>query len=198
MIIIKLSPPPNGGHEDIAMEDTMKKITLLLSLLLLTQSVGYVSALAEEGSEAVAVSIINAQGEKIGKAVLTQQADKVSIRVEAEKLPPGEHAIHIHEFGKCEPPKFESAGEHYNPQHKQHGFNNPQGFHAGDLPNITVGSDGKVAVDITTAVVTLQPGKPNSLRKEGGTALVIHEKADDYVTNPSGNSGGRIACGVIR
>lgn len=120
------------------------------------------------------------------------------IHLEAEKLAPGKHGIHFHNVGKCDTPDFKTAGDHFNPTSKQHGFNNPKGYHSGDLPNINVNEDGKVDADITSAHVTLLRGKPNSLLKEGGTAIVIHEKEDDYMTDPSGNSGNRIACGVIK
>ncbi|MDQ6419642.1 superoxide dismutase family protein [Paenibacillus sp. LHD-117] len=179
----------------------MKKITMtavFLFALLYTQ--GYGAAYANESNEApgASISIVNAEGQAIGKATLAQKGDKVLIHLEAEKLPPGKHGFHIHQFGKCEAPDFKSAGDHFNPQHKQHGFNNPKGFHEGDLPNIEVGADGKVTADIETAVVTLQPGQPNSIMKEDGVSLVIHEKEDDYATDPSGNSGARIACGVVK
>ncbi|MDQ0062767.1 superoxide dismutase family protein [Paenibacillus harenae] len=178
----------------------MKIIAITAALLLMLQSQAFGAANAHEGNETAgaSISIVNAENQAIGKATLTQKGDKVMIHLEAEKLPPGKHGFHFHQFGKCDPPDFKSAGEHFNPTHKQHGFNNPKGFHGGDLPNIEVGADGKVTADLETAVVTLQPGQPNSIIKADGAALVIHEKADDYVTDPSGNSGGRIACGVVK
>ena len=182
------------------MEVSMKRLIPLFTFLLMLHMSISAAALAEEkkNSEAITVSIVNTMGEAIGKAILTEQAGKVSIHVEAEKLSPGVHGIHIHETGLCEPPKFTTAGAHFNPMKKEHGFDNPKGFHLGDLPNITVEADGKVVADITSAVITLQPGKPNSIIKQGGTSLIIHAGADDYKTDPSGNSGDRIACGVIQ
>ncbi|MCJ8014916.1 superoxide dismutase family protein [Paenibacillus sp. KQZ6P-2] len=143
-------------------------------------------------------TIIDSKGVQVGTAVLTQKGDAVQIHVEAKNLPPGEHGFHFHETGKCDPPDFMSAGPHFNPQGKQHGFKNPKGFHAGDLFNLLVKEDGTVTADLESKTVTLKKGVANSLLKEGGTALMIHEKADDYVTDPTGNSGARIACSVIQ
>jgi superoxide dismutase, Cu-Zn family len=142
----------------------------------------------------IKTSIINTSGKKIGTAELSTTPEGVKIHLVAAKLPPGMHGIHIHEVGLCEKPDFASSGMHLNPSNKQHGFENPQGFHAGDLPTIEVGSDGKITVDLIDKAVTLEKGKPNSLQ---GVSLIIHEKSDDYMTSPSGNSGARIACGVL-
>ncbi|MEI0737360.1 superoxide dismutase family protein [Paenibacillus sp. JTLBN-2024] len=156
------------------------------------------SAWAHSEEMQVKTKIIDSKGTEVGTAVITQKADAVQIHVEAKNLPPGEHGIHFHENGKCDPPDFTTAGAHFNPQGKQHGFKNPQGFHAGDLLNIRVNDDGSVVADLESKTVTLKKGASNSLLKPGGTTLMIHEKADDYVTDPSRNSGARIACSVIR
>lgn len=150
-----------------------------------------------ESMEPVSATLLNTKGEEIGKARLEEQAEGVTISLQAEGLSPGIHGIHIHETGVCTPPDFESAGAHLNPAGKEHGFENPKGFHAGDLPNIEVPEDGKVVTQITTEEVTLKKGEPNSLLDGDGSALVIHADPDDYKTDPAGNSGARIACAAI-
>ncbi|HAM80826.1 superoxide dismutase family protein [Ornithinibacillus bavariensis] len=159
-------------------------------------SIETVGPLKEEGKK-VLVTMINTKGETIGEARLEQTPNGVSISLDASKLPQGTHGFHIHENGSCELPKFESAGGHFNPTNAKHGFNNPDGPHAGDLPNIEVKPYGLVSTNVIAEMVTLEKGKTNSLLKEGGTSLVIHSQADDYTSQPAGNSGERIACGVI-
>ncbi|MUK88717.1 superoxide dismutase family protein [Ornithinibacillus sp. L9] len=143
------------------------------------------------------VSLVNSSGERIGEAKLEQRQDGVNITLEATGLPPGTHGFHIHEVGKCQPPTFGSAEGHFNPTQKGHGFNHPEGPHAGDLPNIDVAEDGTVKAEVLAEHVTLQKGEEHSLLKEGGTALMIHSDADDYESQPAGDAGERIACGVI-
>lgn len=141
-------------------------------------------------------NIVDAQGNKIGTAEFHSSGNGVRIDVNVSQLPPGTHGIHIHNVGKCEGPAFTSAGPHLNPESKHHGKDNPEGPHAGDLLNITVKSDGVAKAALSDPNVTLGSG-PNSLFHDGGTALVIHADADDYKSDPAGNSGARIACGVI-
>lgn len=141
--------------------------------------------------------IADAQGKRVAVAALSAiKGDGVRIVVTVNGLMPGMHGIHIHTVGKCEGPAFASAGGHFNPEMKMHGKDNPMGAHAGDLLNITVDAKGKGKETLVASGVTLGPG-PNSLFHDGGTALVIHAMADDYKTDPAGNSGNRIACGVI-
>lgn len=140
--------------------------------------------------------IKNADGKTVGDATLEQKGDDVRITATFTALPPGTHAFHIHEVGKCEPP-FESAGGHFNPTGKRHGKDNPQGPHAGDLPNIEVPPNGRVKVEATANGLSLGADK-NGLLDADGSALVVHEGADDYKSDPAGNAGKRIACGVIR
>ncbi|MGM9923105.1 MAG: superoxide dismutase family protein [Bacillus sp. (in: firmicutes)] len=143
------------------------------------------------------VDFHNSEEEKIGTAELKETSEGVDVKVKASDLPEGEHGFHFHEKAACEAPTFESAGSHYNPTGSEHGLTHGSGPHAGDLPNLTVAEDGTVEAEFTAEMVTLDKSGETSLLKEGGTALVIHEKADDGKSQPSGDSGNRLACAVI-
>lgn len=150
------------------------------------------------GPKSARADIKNAQGTKIGTAKFTSAANGVKVSVKVSQLTPGEHGIHIHAVGKCEAPGFTTAGGHFNPTGAHHGAKNSQEPHphVGDLENLTVGQNGKASATFTISGATLGDGQ-NSLFHDGGTALVIHAKPDDLMSDPSGNSGDRIACGVI-
>jgi len=142
------------------------------------------------------VEMFNSVGDSLGKITLQEQTSGIKVQVNLKGLPSGVHAIHIHEKGKCKAPDFKSAGNHLNPESKEHGLLNPKGAHAGDLPNLIVEDDGSVKADLISSGVTLKPGKKSLFTKQG-TSIVITESKDDGMTQPAGDSGNRIACGEI-
>jgi superoxide dismutase, Cu-Zn family len=183
-------------------------MTTRIFLSALAASVLAGSAIARDGTgpapdarsrqaKPVTVKLVDAKSDSIGTATLSPAQAGVTIALALKGLSAGEHAIHVHRTASCEAPGFTSAGGHFNPERKQHGMNNPQGPHAGDMPNFTVDAAGRSTATIIAPGVTLADG-PHSVFTGGGTALVIHEKADDMRSDPAGNAGTRIACGVIR
>jgi len=148
------------------------------------------------GATGVATAnLIDSGGRVVGDAILRQSGGGVRLRVSARGLPPGLHGIHVHAVGRCDPPDFASAGSHWNPAGRQHGRDNPQGMHQGDLPNLLApSSDGRGRLETTIKGAT----SIDSILDPDGAALVIHAARDDDRTDPSGNSGARIACGVFK
>ena len=162
-------------------------------LLLITAAAALAGCAAIEPEGGAPMPLVSASGQSIGTVRAWQTAGGVSFRISATGLPHGLHGLHVHAVGRCDPPDFKSAGAHWNPAGKKHGMNNPAWPHAGDLPNVEVASNG-----VLTATVTLAGASMASLLDADGAALVIHATADDYKTDPSGNSGARIACAVIQ
>src|SRR5262245_1032960 len=166
---------------------------LVLGAIVLSAALAFESSVG--AARSATASLKDASGNEVGKAALTETPSGVLIRLDLTAAPPGEHALHFHAVGKCEPPDFKSAGPHFNPGEHKHGLENPAGPHAGDMPNLHVPGDGKLSLEVLNQAVTLS-GK-SALLDEDGAALVIHAAADDYRTDPAGNAGDRIACGII-
>ena len=171
--------------------DRKLHVTSLAGILFLL--IHTASAYAQNQARA---DIQNAEGKSIGTASLRETKDGVVMTVNVKGLPQGLHAVHFHSVGKCEGPAFTSAGGHFNPLNKKHGFKNPDGPHAGDLPDMYVNKDGVGHYEALMESITLGPGE-TSVFDPDGSAIVVHITADDNVTDPAGNSGDRIACGVI-
>jgi superoxide dismutase, Cu-Zn family len=149
------------------------------------------------------VEMKDAQGKSVGTVTLSgggtgPKDTGVGLDLKLHDLPSGRHAIHFHQNAKCDGPDFKSAGPHFNPDGKKHGLENPEGHHAGDMMNFSVNEEGKATLKLTDNDVSLGDGTDShSLFSNGGTALVIHANADDMKPDPSGNSGDRIACGLV-
>jgi Cu-Zn family superoxide dismutase len=163
------------------------------TLILIASAAALAGCAAIEPRGGAPMPMINALGAPIGAVRAWQTAGGVSFHIEAAGLPHGVHGLHVHAVGRCDPPEFTTSGGHWNPADKKHGMNNPAGPHAGDLPNVEVAANG-----VLSATVTLPGATMAGLLDADGSALVLHAAADDYKTDPSGNSGARIACAVIR
>lgn len=165
-------------------------VTVIVAILALVIS----SSPASAQTGAVA-DLVDTNNKTVGTVEMVQSAHGVLLDVRLEGLPEGSHAFHIHETGECEPP-FESAGGHFNPDDAEHGLMDADGMHAGDLPNIHMPA-GALRLEILVPGVVLAEGEQNSLLDEDGSAFVIHEGTDDYISDPAGDAGDRIACGVV-
>jgi len=171
----------------------MKRISISVALVSFLLFSGIACSFTPKSATA---DIKNSEGEIIGLAQLKPVKNGIRVSIKVSQLPPGRHGFHIHNVGKCDPPDFKSAGGHFNPLNKKHGNRNPKGMHVGDLPNLLIGTNGKGNAEFVAVGATFKKGE-NSLFHEGGTSIVIHEGVDDGMTDPTGNAGGRIACGVI-
>jgi superoxide dismutase, Cu-Zn family len=167
------------------------------TLAALTLCLFAVPAFAKPKNEIV-VPIKTGTGEDAGTATFQQEKGKLIVKVNLKNLPVGEHAVHIHAKPLCEAPDFKTAGGHFNPENKQHGFQNPMGHHAGDFAqNVMIGEGHTGQATFKVDYLSLDPTSAVSIIANGGTSIVVHEKADDMKTDPAGNAGNRIACGVI-
>jgi superoxide dismutase, Cu-Zn family len=168
------------------------KIGSMLLAVLLILGVGVSNAQSKK-----IIELKDGQGKSVGLATVSSAKKGVTVKLNLKGLPPGEHALHFHETAKCDAPDFKSAGGHFNPESKHHGLQNPEGPHAGDMLNFTVRKNGTATATVRDDRVTMDASGANSLFANGGTALVIHAKADDNKSDPAGNAGDRIACGII-
>jgi Cu-Zn family superoxide dismutase len=154
-------------------------------------------SLVSARAESAKAALKSADGKDVGSVTLTQLPEGVLLNLTIKGLPAGEHAFHVHAVGKCEAP-FTSAGGHFNPGGKKHGVMAADGHHAGDMPNLHIPSTGELTVEVVNTAITLEKGKPNSVFDADGSAIIVHAGKDDYKTDPTGDAGGRIACGVIQ
>lgn len=172
------------------------------SIALITALAGCTTAETSDMADAPAVQseayadVADASGQTRAKARASQVGDSIRVNIEAAGMAQGIYAAHVHTIGRCDPPGFESAGGHWNPTTRQHGKDNPAGMHKGDLPNLMVGTDGRGTLEFTIPMAMIAEGATPLLDADGA-AVMIHAKADDYRTDPTGNAGGRIACGVL-
>lgn len=170
----------------------MKSAALWASALIIAGGIGARAS----AQEVAGGKFKNTEGKEVGTVHIEHMPSATLLLLKLHDMPPGVHGIHIHSVGKCEPPTFDSAGPHWNPDKSEHGKENPKGPHAGDLDNITIGPDGKLETQITMVGIRQWEGEGGLLDGDGAS-LVIHANPDDYKTDPAGNSGARIACAVI-
>lgn len=174
----------------------MRKLLPVLMIPFIASCSTMQTASTKAVSEVITADLARADGSWAGVATISKRRDGIFLNVAGEATAPGTFGMHIHSIGKCQGPDFTSAGPHWNPGMKQHGRDNPMGAHGGDLPNVVAGADNKLTLEYKLPDIMLEG--PSGLLDEDGAALVIHEKADDYLTDPSGNSGKRISCGVFK
>lgn len=174
----------------------MRKFSMLIAILIMAACSTIQTANTVAVSEVAGADLVHADGSAAGVATISQRNDGLWLNIAANSLGTGSYGMHVHSVGKCQGPDFTSAGPHWNPAMKQHGRNNPMGAHAGDMPNVTSNSDGRLTIE-TKLDGAMLLGTGGVLDADGAS-IVIHEKADDYKTDPSGNSGKRLICGVFK
>lgn len=174
----------------------MKRLAFCLAVAVAVGACANDARLGDTGPEHAQANLLDRSGQLLARATASEEPAGVRVRLEAAGLRPGTYGAHIHTIGRCDPPSFDSAGPHWNPTTRQHGFEAPSGHHAGDLPNLVVGQTGQGSVEYLVSGARLANGAM-ALMDRDGAAVIVHERADDYRTDPSGNSGPRIACGVL-
>jgi len=170
------------------------RVARVMCSLLATAGVAAFSFAAQ--AQTAKASLKDATGKDVGTVQLVQTPHGVLLRMSLKGVASGEHAFHIHAVGKCEAP-FTSAGGHFNPASRKHGMEAADGAHAGDMPNLFIPANGELRIDVANHMITLAKGQPNSVFDADGSAIIIHAGPDDYKTDPAGNAGDRIVCGVI-
>jgi Cu-Zn family superoxide dismutase len=171
----------------------------ICTFAVLSCALSLATATTAETPKEVKASLLGAGGNNVGTVTFKAEKDGVKMSVHLAGLPEGEHALHIDEHAVCDAPDFKTAGDHFNPTNKQHGYENALGHPAGDTPvNITVFPDGEGEGTFLIKDISMDPSAANSILANGGTSVVIHEHGEDMKTDPSGNSGSRIACGVVK
>ena len=174
----------------------MKPLPIAITGLLVCSAGFAQERIDSESRPTAGAALADSQGRAVGQALLQQTPHGVLFKLELKNATPGIHGLHMHDVGRCDPPTFESAGGHFNPARREHGFFNSNGPHAGDLPNIAVPNSTEHALEFFLTDLTIEPG-PHSLMDGNGTAVVIHARPDDYSSDPAGESGDRLACGVL-
>ena len=175
----------------------MKRSRTVLLAAAASLALSAAAALAGEPGTAQA-KLADASGKEVGVVDFRDTPNGVIVHAVFDGIAPGNHAFHVHAVGKCEPPTFDSAGGHFNPENHQHGFAVKGGWHSGDLPNITVPADGKLTIDVLAPELSVSDDDDEKMLDADGAAVVVHEGVDDYTTQPTGNAGKRIACGVVQ
>jgi Cu-Zn family superoxide dismutase len=176
-------------------ETNMRNLLILAAIPWMGSCSNVQSANSVSVSEVASANLVRGDGTAAGVAALSQRSDGLWLSVSADAAGVGSFGMHIHAVGKCEGPDFATAGAHWNPAAKQHGRDNPMGAHAGDMPNVSANADGKLVIETQLSGATLSGA--GGVLDADGAALIIHEKADDYKTDPTGNSGKRMICGAL-
>jgi Cu-Zn family superoxide dismutase len=192
-------PPPNSIDSANLRKRTGSDIMKPIQLMRIGGMAAIMFAISSlpVAAQTAKAALKNAEGKDVGAVTLTQTPAGVLLNLSVKGIPVGEHAFHVHAVGKCEAP-FTSAGGHFNPGGKKHGMMAAEGHHAGDMPNLHIPASGELTVEVLNAAITLDKGKPNSVFDADGSAIVIHAAQDDYKSDPAGDAGARIACGVVQ